>query len=59
MGVQYILADVLELADEVDSKSIDSDIVRVQVPPPAPNKRTVYQRYAVFLFAFQLKGLEL
>ena len=30
-------AGVLELADEVDSKSIDSDIVRVQVPPPAPN----------------------
>ena len=36
MGVQYILADVLELADEVDSKSIDGDIVRVQVPPSAP-----------------------
>ena len=32
-------AGVLELADEVDSKSIDSDIVRVQVPPPAPNSR--------------------
>ena len=30
------LAGVLELADEVDSKSIDGDIVRVQVPPPAP-----------------------
>ncbi len=29
-------AGVLELADEVDSKSIDGDIVRVQVPPPAP-----------------------
>ncbi len=33
-------AGVLELADEVDSKSIDSDIVRVQVPPPAPIKKT-------------------
>ena len=29
-------AGVLELADEVDSKSIDGNIVRVQVPPPAP-----------------------
>ena len=27
---------MLELADEVDSKSIASDGVRVQVPPPAP-----------------------
>ncbi len=27
---------MLELADEVDSKSIDGNIVRVQVPPPAP-----------------------
>ena len=31
-----INAGVLELADEVDSKSIASDGVRVQVPPPAP-----------------------
>ena len=30
-------AGVLELADEVDSKSIASDGVRVQVPPPAPD----------------------
>ena len=29
-------AGVLELADEVDSKSIGSNTVRVQVPPPAP-----------------------
>lgn len=29
-------ADVLELADEVDSKSIASNSVRVQVPPSAP-----------------------
>ena len=27
---------MLELADEVDSKSIASDGMRVQVPPPAP-----------------------
>ena len=30
-----VSAGVLELADEVDSKSIASDGVRVQVPPPA------------------------
>ncbi len=45
-------AGVLELADEVDSKSIASDGVRVQVPPPAPNKKVVYQRYTAFLFAY-------
>ena len=31
-------AGVLELVDEVDSKSITSDGVRVRVPPPAPEK---------------------
>ena len=31
-------AGVLELADEVDSKSIGSNTVRVQVPPPAPRR---------------------
>lgn len=30
-----MIAGVLELADEVDSKSIASNGVRVQVPPPA------------------------
>ena len=28
-------AGVSELADEADSKSVDGNIVRVQVPPPA------------------------
>ena len=32
-------AGVLELVDEVDSKSIASDGVRVRVPPPAPPPR--------------------
>ena len=27
-----------ELADEADSKSVDGNIVRVQVPPPAANQ---------------------
>ena len=31
-------AGVLKLVDEVDSKSIASDGVRVRVPPPAPNQ---------------------
>ena len=38
-AIALVHAGVLELADEVDSKSIDGDIVRVQVPPPAPNSR--------------------
>ncbi len=29
-------ADVMELADVTDSKSVGSDTVRVQVPPSAP-----------------------
>ena len=38
LGVEFesAKAGVLELADEVDSKSIASDGVRVRVPPPAP-----------------------
>ena len=38
-AIALVRAGVLELADEVDSKSIDGDIVRVQVPPPAPKYR--------------------
>ncbi len=41
-AIALVRAGVLELADEVDSKSIDGDIVRVQVPPPAPNIRVGY-----------------
>ena len=35
--MKSIVAGVLELVDEVDSKSIASDGVRVRVPPPAPS----------------------
>ena len=34
-------AGVAESADATDSKSVGSDIVRVQVPPPAPNKAPI------------------
>ena len=37
VGLENTKAGVLELVDEVDSKSIASDGVRVRVPPPAPN----------------------
>ena len=30
-----VVAGVMELADVTDSKSVGSDTVRVQVPPPA------------------------
>ena len=35
-------AGVLELVDEVDSKSIASDGVRVRVPPPAPRRSKLH-----------------
>ena len=35
MIIYHLLAGVSELADEADSKSVDGNIVRVQVPPPA------------------------
>lgn len=37
---------MLESADEVDSKSIASDGVRVQVPPPAPGRERPVARKA-------------
>ena len=36
-GKVHILAGVMELADVTDSKSVGSDTVWVQVPPPAPD----------------------
>ena len=39
MCYNIVNAGVAESADATDSKSVGSDIVRVQVPPPAPNSR--------------------
>ena len=36
--ISIVLAGVLELADETDSKSVGGNVVWVQVPPPAPSK---------------------
>ena len=35
------LAGVMELVDVTDSKSVGGDIVRVRVPPPAPEKSSL------------------
>ncbi len=43
-------AGVLELVDEVDSKSIASDGVRVRVPPPAPKIDKLRQEVCRFPF---------
>ena len=38
MASVFKLADVLELADETDSKSVVREGVWVRVPPSAPNE---------------------
>ena len=40
----------MELADVTDSKSVGSDTVRVQVPPPAPDNKSL----KVIMFTFRL-----
>ena len=42
-------AGVLELADEVDSKSIGGDTVRVRPPPPAPTRAVSYETALLLL----------
>ncbi len=37
VNIIFVRAGMSELADEADSKSVDGNIVRVQVPPPALN----------------------
>ena len=45
VNIIFVRAGMSELADEADSKSVDGNIVWVQVPLPA------YKRPQVFLFA--------
>ena len=40
----------MELADVADSKSADSDIVRVQVPLPAPDSHDGFDMKTIVLF---------
>ena len=50
-GIGNANAGVLELVDEVDSKSIASDGVRVRVPPPAPCPQfSLFSRNCGFFF---------
>ena len=53
-------AEVVELADAPDSKSGDGDIVRVQVPPSAPDQNNTNQdskpRFVLF-FARDFFGI--
>ena len=49
--MRSINAGVLELADETDSKSVVSNDVWVQVPPPAPSLKNFLEGF--FLANFQ------
>lgn|GEM_PF-6281104 len=52
--IVYVVAGVMELADVVDSKSTDGNIVPVRVRPPAPTKdlkRELSSRFFTFLFS--------
>ena len=40
MGIKH--ADVAELVDARDLKSLDGNVVWVRVPPPAPLRKTVF-----------------
>ena len=45
----------MELADVTDSKSVGSDTVRVQVPPPAPDNKSLKVIMVTFrLFCIRL-----
>ena len=49
--ISYVVADMLELADETDSKSVASNGVWVQVPLSAPNLIACTLWYGRFLFS--------
>ena len=41
----------MELADVTDSKSVDGDIVRVRVPPPAPKHSLSVSAFFCFKYS--------
>jgi hypothetical protein len=43
-AIEIKTADVAELVDARDLKSLDGNVVWVRVPPPAPNKERVFRR---------------
>ena len=52
VNIIFVRAGMSELADEADSKSVDGNIVWVQVPLPAYKRPQVSNRKSeVFLFA--------
>ena len=55
-AIALVRAGVLELADEVDSKSIPGNGVRVQVPPAAPeNDRRCRLSFFIYIYAKSIK----
>ena len=51
VNIIFVRAGMSELADEADSKSVDGNIVWVQVPLPA-----VFERFLVFRNLFLCSG---
>ena len=47
----------MELADVTDSKSVDGDIVRVRVPPPAPDIDLIYHKNKSGLFVCSVSDI--
>ena len=56
VNIIFVRAGMSELADEADSKSVDGNIVWVQVPSPAL-KKLLFR--GVFLLAFYLFNFEI
>ena len=50
VNIIFVRAGMSELADEADSKSVDGNIVWVQVPPPAGTRFSILRNAGPFLF---------